>query len=108
MAEPCRRDLVNPGTALGDRLAEKIEPLVPVDAQARERPPVDRQQRGGHSSISSCSGSIAASTAWSSLSDRPLSRAASQAVRLGLGERSPRSPFGAPPGPAGPPAAPQG
>ena len=90
--QPGLRDLVDPGAALRDGLAEEVEPVVPMHAEAGERAPVDRQQRGGHSSISSCSGSSAASTAASSASERPCSRAASHAVRRDLTDRSTRSP----------------
>ena len=77
-----------------EALTDEVQPVVPVDTEARERAAVDAQERRGHSSISSCSGSIAASTAASSSSDSPRSRAASQAVRRDLTERRTRSPSG--------------
>src|SRR4029077_7439720 len=37
--EPRLGDLVDPRAALRDRLAEEVEPVVPMHAQARERTP---------------------------------------------------------------------
>src|SRR5438874_751463 len=92
--EPGLSDLVDPGAALRHGLAEEIETVIRMHTKAREGAAVDRQDGGGHSSISSCNGSIAASTASSSASERRVSRAANQAVRRDLTERSTRSPSG--------------
>src|SRR5829696_2672754 len=87
---PGEGDVLHPGPDEGDDLSREEQPVVAVLAQACK----GAAEGDGHSSSRSwTSGSIAASIASSSAGSSCFRRAASQAVRRDLTERSTRSPF---------------
>src|SRR5829696_7258987 len=86
---PGEGDVLHPGPDEGDDLSREEQPIVPVLAQARK----GAAEGDGHSSSRSwTSGSIAASIVSSSAGSSCFKRAASEAVRRDLTERSTRSP----------------